>query len=162
MGTRASSLRSSAGDVDPSQELFPDDALPEPSFCNLCAAITYKALESRDGYAHVKDAVDLNHKAKICDLCNLIMLALIESARHGLAGENILSLDAAVAEFESRWQQNGMVMPSPRPVVLTMSHHLPNILNIDTVFISIESRMAEINMLPTLFSTVVEGLIRSL
>ena len=135
------STRRSASDI--LQELFSDDALPEPSFCNLCAAITCEAVTSGDGYAHVKDAVELNHTAETCDLCHLIVLGLIESARHGVAGEQILCLDAAIAEFESRWRGNGMVLPSPRPVVLAMSQSLPNILSIKTVFTSAEARTAD-------------------
>ena len=36
-----------------------------------------------------------------------------------------------------------MVMPSPRPVFLKLSHHLPNILNINTVFTSEDAREAD-------------------
>ena len=100
MATRASRTESVATGSDELQDLFPDDALPEPSFCDLCASITYEALESEDGYAHVGDVADLEHGKRACHLCRLIV---VESARHGVAGEQILTLDDAIAEFESRW-----------------------------------------------------------
>ena len=49
----------------------------------------------------------------------------------------------SIAEFESRWRQNGMVVPSPRPVVLAMSRNLPNILIVKIAFTSAEARIAD-------------------
>ena len=110
-----------------------DDA--DPKFCNTCAAITFEALWSESGYIHVADVRELKTTWQLCDLCFLIVRAVIESARYqnAVVDEAILTLDDALRSFQSAWRRRNVAIQEPYAVLLKLSRDLPNVLNIDVI-----------------------------
>ena len=122
-----------SSDSDCWQTTSTEDDDADPKFCNKCAAITYQAVRSERGHAHVSDVRELRKTWQTCDLYFLIVTYVIESARHeaGVVNDSILALDDDLQNFELGGQRKSVAIQEPYAITLFLSPSFPNVLAID-------------------------------
>ncbi|KAH7322474.1 heterokaryon incompatibility protein-domain-containing protein [Stachybotrys elegans] len=88
--------------------------------CKYCSEMTYEALlPINGGYDHIEDIWTLEDTAAECDICHLLLLALLESANEKEeTGERVVRLEEALEILRPGIEANGYILPRPCRMVL--------------------------------------------